>query len=137
MPSSILDENTLSEILFNAKTSYKHFRVFGCLCYVHNNLKPKDKFGERTRRCVFISYLHGKKGRRVSDLESSNIFMSWDVVFCENIFPFFVVKLEHKYEAWSSNLSQNVWFGDKPRPNNEVSHIGSLVFCFTGVNCEI
>jgi len=49
------------EILFNVKPSYEYLRVFRCLCYVHNNKKPKDKFGERRRRLVLIGYLHGTK----------------------------------------------------------------------------
>jgi len=44
--------------------------------------------------CVFIRYPHGKKGWRAYDMENRNIFLSKDVFFCENTFPFFAVTTE-------------------------------------------
>jgi len=49
--------------------------------------------------------------------------MSWDVGFCEDAFPFYAVKLDHKDEVWSLHLSQNVWLDDGLGLNNEVSQI--------------
>ena len=83
-----MDGKTPYEILFKAKLSYEHIRTFGCLRYVHNNQKPKDKFGDRSWKCVFIGYPFRKKGWGVYDLENGNIFTSLDVVFCEEDFPF-------------------------------------------------
>ena len=60
-PSVLLDGKTPYEILFNAKPSYEHIRIFWCLCYVYNDQKPKDKFKEQSKMCVFIGYPHGKK----------------------------------------------------------------------------
>jgi len=53
-PSSVLNGRTPYEILCGAKPSYEHTKEFGCLCYVHSNQKPKDKFGDRSRRRIFI-----------------------------------------------------------------------------------
>ncbi|KAL4292078.1 hypothetical protein GQ457_14G019000 [Hibiscus cannabinus] len=39
-------------------------------------------------RCVFLGYPKNIKGYRLYDLQSKNIFVSRDVVFCEDIFPF-------------------------------------------------
>ena len=53
-----------------------------------NNPRLKDKFASRNRRCVFLGYPSGKKGWRVYDLETYETFVSRDVVFCEDHFPF-------------------------------------------------
>ncbi|XP_019053692.1 PREDICTED: uncharacterized protein LOC109114853 [Nelumbo nucifera] len=63
-------------------------RVFGCLCYAHWSPRDNDKFGERSRKCVFVGYPYGKKGWHVYDVERGEYFVSRDVVFHENIFPY-------------------------------------------------
>jgi len=87
-PSLISNGKTPYEILFNVKPSYEHIKVFRCLCYVHNNQEPKDKFGEHSRRCIFVGYPYGKKGWKVYNIEDGTIIISWDVIFCEEVFPF-------------------------------------------------
>jgi len=84
-----LDGKTPYEILFKAKPSYDHIRIFRCLCYVYTHQKRKGKFGARSQKCVFIGYPFGEKGWRVYDLDNGHIFTSRDVVFCEDHFPFF------------------------------------------------
>jgi len=51
-------------------------------------VKTKDEFASRSRKCFFVSYPFGKKGWKVFDLDTHEIFISRDVVFHENIFPF-------------------------------------------------
>lgn len=87
-PSLILKGKSPYEILFGQTPTYSHFRIFGYLCYAHNRPRKKDKFGERSRKCIFVGYPYGKKGWRLYDLDSGEYFESRDVVFCENEFPF-------------------------------------------------
>ncbi|XP_021744832.1 uncharacterized protein LOC110710799 [Chenopodium quinoa] len=47
-----------------------------------------DKFAPKSRKCVFVGYPHGKKGWKVYDLETGDIFVSRDVKFHEDEFPF-------------------------------------------------
>ncbi|KAK3000960.1 hypothetical protein RJ639_021325 [Escallonia herrerae] len=47
-----------------------------------------DKLAPRSRRCVFLGYPPGKKGWRVYDLETNQVFFSRDVKFEETVFPF-------------------------------------------------
>ncbi|KAL2922825.1 Retrovirus-related Pol polyprotein from transposon TNT 1-94 [Bienertia sinuspersici] len=87
-PSRLLANKTPFEILFNKPPNFDDMRVFGCLCFAHNQKSKGDKFASRSRKCVFVGYPYGKKGWKVYDLESGNIMVSRDVQFHENEFPF-------------------------------------------------
>jgi len=64
------------EILFSKPPSYSHLRVFGYLCYVHDKNRSNDKFAPRSKNCIFISYPMKKKGYKVCDMKSHNLFPS-------------------------------------------------------------
>lgn len=49
--SALLDNKTSYEILYGQKPSYAAFRVFGSLCYAHNQKAKGDKFEGRTQVC--------------------------------------------------------------------------------------
>ncbi|KAG7578454.1 Retrotransposon gag domain [Arabidopsis thaliana x Arabidopsis arenosa] len=87
-PSTILQGKTPYQLLFGEVPNITHLRVFGSLCFARNVLRDKDKFGERSRRCVFMGYPFGQKGWRVYDLEKSEFIVSRDVVFQEDVFPY-------------------------------------------------
>ncbi|XP_075092364.1 uncharacterized protein LOC142172601 [Nicotiana tabacum] len=65
--------------------------VVGCLCFV-TNLTGHDKFVSRAVRSVFLGYAAHQKGYRLLDLENRVFFISRDVVFYENIFPFHIAE---------------------------------------------
>ncbi|BAA97099.1 retroelement pol polyprotein-like [Arabidopsis thaliana] len=87
-PTKILHGKSPYEVLFGSRPSYSALRTFGCLCYAHYRARDKDKFSERSRRCVFVGYPYGKKGWRLYDLEKNKFFVSRDVVFQETVFPY-------------------------------------------------
>jgi len=61
-PSSILKGKSAYEVIHGCVTSYAHLRVFGSLCYAHNQNRQRDKFDSRSRKCVFVGYPFGQKG---------------------------------------------------------------------------
>lgn len=87
-PSVLLKNKTPFEVLYGHPPGYKHLRVLGCLAYAHNIDHKGDKFTSYSRRCVFLGYPYGKNGWKLYDLEREVVFVSCDVVFQENIFPF-------------------------------------------------
>jgi hypothetical protein len=87
-PTPLLNGKTPYEMLNGELPSYDHLRVFGSLCYAHNQGKRGDKFASRSKKCVFVGYPHGKKGWKLFDLDSKTYFVSRDVNFFENEFPF-------------------------------------------------
>jgi len=48
----------------------------------------KDKFQNRATPCVILGYPHGEKGYRVMSLADRKFYISRDIVFHEDIFPF-------------------------------------------------
>ncbi|KAL1191225.1 Retrovirus-related Pol polyprotein from transposon RE2 [Cardamine amara subsp. amara] len=125
-PSSVLGGKTPFELLYKRPPPLNHLRVFGCLCYVHNQQHNGDKFATRSKKSVFIGYPNGKKGWRVYDLETGNVSISRDVIFCEKEFPFAASK--HDLEASTSTppLSLNQ-FVVEPEILISKSHVSSFL----------
>lgn len=86
--SKLLLGKTPYEIMFGKQLNYDYFRRFGYLCYAHHSRRDNDKFGERSRKCIFVGYHFGQKGWRVYDMETNEFLVSHDVVFSEMIFPY-------------------------------------------------
>ena len=87
-PTHILENKTPYEILFNKEPNYEELRVFGCLCFAHDQKAKGDKFAPRSRKCVFVDYPNATKGWKLYDVATGEIFVSRDVLFYENEFPF-------------------------------------------------
>lgn len=89
LPSPLLNNKTPFEFLFHEIPSYSRLRTFDCLCYATNLNPQKHKFTLRARKCIFLWYPFNVKGYKFFFyLDSHSVFISKDVVFYENIFPF-------------------------------------------------
>jgi hypothetical protein len=87
-PTPLLFGQTPYETLHNSKPQYNHLRVFGCLCFASTHSYNPSKFAPRAIRCVFLGYPYSQKGYRLYDLDHHKIFISRDVIFYEDHFPF-------------------------------------------------
>lgn len=87
-PSTVLDYKTPYELLFGVPPSYDNLRIFGSLCYAHNQRAKSDKFASRSRRCVFVGYPHGKKGWKLFDLDRQEFLFHGMLSFMRGNFLF-------------------------------------------------
>jgi len=62
--------------------------VFGCQCFPNLRAYNSHKFSLRSKPCVFLGYSTSHKGYKCYHLETGRIFISRDVIFHEDVFPF-------------------------------------------------
>jgi hypothetical protein len=90
LPSRVLDFTSPFEKLFDTTPNYSWLKVFGCACWPHLRPYNTRKLEFRSKRRVFLGYSPNyHKGYRCLDVATSHIYISRDVVFDENVFPFF------------------------------------------------
>ena len=88
LPTKVLQWKSPYEVMFHKIPSYDNLRVFGCLCYAYNMKVNRDKFDNRSRKCIFLGYPYGQKAYKVYDLQTHTCFVSRDIIFFETIFPY-------------------------------------------------
>jgi histone deacetylase 1/2 len=88
LPSKPLNFETPMEKLLHFKPSYDSLRIFGCACWPNLHPCNKRKLSFRSKQCVFIGYSPLHKGVKCLDVQTGRVYISRDVVFDENVFPF-------------------------------------------------
>lgn len=73
--------------LFKTKPDYSFFKIFGCACYPLLTPFNRHKFQFKSFECLFLGYRPQHKGYKCKD-RSSKIYISKDVIFDENSFPY-------------------------------------------------
>lgn len=76
------------ELMYGHVPKYDHLHVFGCLCYTYLRPYTQNKLEPRSRMCVFLGYPSHYHGFRCLDLTTGRIYISSQVVFDEQSFPY-------------------------------------------------
>lgn len=87
-PSPVTQYKSPYELLFQKAPDYTQLKAFGCFCYISNIYSTTDKFAPRALKCVFLGYPFHKKGYRVMSLSTRKCYISRDITFVEDQFPF-------------------------------------------------
>lgn len=111
--SAVLGHQTPFEVLHSRKPDYARFKGFGCLVIAANPDRTSDKFKPKGVPCVFIWYPKSQKGYKLLNLVTNLSFVSRDVKFYEQIYPYQVLKPNNKQTSPFS-LSTFHHFDDSP-----------------------
>lgn len=95
LTSPVIDNKTPYEYLHGEPPTYDHLKIFGCLAFASNPELTTDKFSPRGVASVFLGYPPHNKGYRLLNLVNNQTFISRDVSFHENIFPFQKNSISH------------------------------------------
>jgi hypothetical protein len=87
-PTKLLSYDTPLHKLLGATPDYSSFRAFGCACWPKLRPYNSHKLELRSTRCVFLGYSNLHKGFKCLDVSKGRIYISRDVIFDENVFPF-------------------------------------------------
>jgi hypothetical protein len=68
----------------STKPSVKHFRIFGCIAYVHVPDAQRKKLDVKSIKCVFLGVSEESKAYRLYNPVTKKIIISRDVIFVEN-----------------------------------------------------
>lgn len=90
LPCVILDDKTPHEVIHIEKPAYEELKTFGCLAKASNLNVTHDKLDERGIPCIFIGYSGTQKGYKLINLINGQEFVSRDVKWYENIFPYHI-----------------------------------------------
>ncbi|GAA0171673.1 hypothetical protein LIER_25652 [Lithospermum erythrorhizon] len=79
------DEGEVPEEVWSRKNvSYKHLSVFGCRAFVHVPKDERSKLDNKSRQCVYLSYIDDKFGHKLYEFVTKKVVRSRDVVFFED-----------------------------------------------------
>ncbi|KAG2922339.1 hypothetical protein PC117_g16009 [Phytophthora cactorum] len=86
LPSPKIEHKTPFEIVYKAKPSVKHMRVFGCRTYILTPKEKRLKWDPKARAGLFLGYEEVSKAYRLYDIEAGQVVISHDVNFDESTF---------------------------------------------------
>ena len=88
MPTPLLKFTSPYKLPFSHDPNYNFLCTFGCMCYPYLRHYAATKLDSRSERCAFIGYSAFHHGYRCISMTSGRLYMSRDVIFTKNIYPF-------------------------------------------------
>jgi hypothetical protein len=99
---------TPEEKITGKKPDVSHFRVFGCIAYVHVPDEKRSKLDPKAKKCIFTGYSSEQKGYRCFNPSIRKLQVSIDVVFDEMASCYSPLKVVEDEEARNGDVSSNV-----------------------------
>ena len=108
LPSVILNNKSLYELLHKLPPTYLDLKIFGSLSFASSLENNRTKLEPRARKCVFIGYKTRIKGYVLLDTNKREIFISRNVTFYEKVVPYKAfTELSYDNQNFDKNLDQN------------------------------
>lgn len=83
-PTVIVRDMTPEEAWSGRKPSVEHFRVFGCIGYVHIPDVKRSKLDDKSIKCVLLGFSSESKALKMFDPVLKKVYISRDVIFEED-----------------------------------------------------
>jgi hypothetical protein len=84
-PTVAIHGMTHKEKFIGNKPDVSHFRVFGCIAYVHDLNEKRSKLDPKAENCIFLRYSLEQKGYRYFNPSIQNLQVSRNVLFHEMV----------------------------------------------------
>jgi len=88
LPSKGLHNKSLYDILYDSSSDLTFIKIFGCEAFASTLTHNRTKLDPRARWCVYLGHRRGIKGSLLYDSHTREVFLSRNVSFNENSFPF-------------------------------------------------
>ncbi|GAU29090.1 hypothetical protein TSUD_58560 [Trifolium subterraneum] len=83
-PTLSVKDMTPEEAWSGSKPTVQHFRVFGCLSFVHIPDNHRKKLDSKSTKCILLGLSEESKGYKLYDPVSQRVRVSRDVIFDES-----------------------------------------------------
>jgi hypothetical protein len=107
-PTTIVHGMTPKEKFTSKKLDVSHFRVFGCIAYVHVPDEKRSKLDLKVEKCILIGYSLEQKEYRCFNPSTRKLQVSRDVVFDEMVSWYPPLKIAEDGEATNGDVPSNV-----------------------------
>jgi hypothetical protein len=86
VPHKALVDKRPQELWSGEKTDVSHFKVFGCVAYMHVPKENRHKWDSKSKRMCFVGYCKESGNYTLIDLSNSkSVIFVRDVIFLENV----------------------------------------------------
>ena len=114
-------------MLYCEPPTYLNLKTFDCLCFASTLENNHSKLEPRSRKSVFIGYKTGIKGYVLLDVTSREIFISRNVIFYENIFPYNLTNHHNKNNDSLIHDDANLLFDLNSCTGSTMADSGNIV----------
>ena len=88
LPTPNMKNKSPYHLIYSQEPDYQILKSFRCACYPCLRPYISSKLNSRSERCLFLGYSAFHSGYRCLSLSSSKLYISCDVIFMENIYPY-------------------------------------------------